>query len=38
MNINTEYLNNKTYILQIKYLNELLQKINIYIKNYNIGS
>jgi hypothetical protein len=38
MNINTEYLNNKTYILQIKYLNELLQKINIYIKNYNIDS
>jgi hypothetical protein len=38
MNINTEYLNNKTYILQIKYLNELSQKINIYIKNYNIGS
>lgn len=38
MNLNTEYLKNKNYILQIKYLNELLQKINIHIKNYNIGS
>lgn len=36
--LDTKYLNNKTYILQINYLNKLLQKINMYIKNYNINS